>query len=172
MDRDVAKAEEYTSLMLSTFDNIIDAIHTKRASVTILEHYKHFIIDYKNKGYIDDADYLQLRKDIDRKMIMLENYVFQWSMKKDINYFTMEYPIFQELTSKQQDTIRTKATQKKFQKGQFLFKKNQRKPIFFFPIALEASKEVHFFGERLEIFSRSPFDLKLIEMILYLGQGR
>jgi ribosome recycling factor len=57
LDNDVAKAEEYTSKLLSTFEKMISAIHTKRASITILEHYKHFIIDYKNKGYIDDADY-------------------------------------------------------------------------------------------------------------------
>lgn len=57
LENDVAKAEEYQYSLLSTFDNIVEAIHTKRASITILEHYKHFIIDYKNKGYIDDADY-------------------------------------------------------------------------------------------------------------------
>jgi hypothetical protein len=67
---------------------MVSAIHTKRASITILEHYKHFIMDYKNKGYIDDADYAQLRKDIDRKMVKLENYVFEENPNMSVdNYF-------------------------------------------------------------------------------------
>jgi hypothetical protein len=53
-------------------------VHTKRASIAILEHYKRFIYDYMTKGYIDEVDFQALRKDIDRKIIMLENHVFAW----------------------------------------------------------------------------------------------
>ena len=110
--------------MLSTFDNIVEAIHTKRASITILEHYKHFIIDYKNKGYIDDADYAQLRKDIDRKMVKLENFVFPWSAKKDFDYFLIQYPIFNELDRKQSDLIKKQSFKKQFAKGSILCTSN------------------------------------------------
>lgn len=96
---------------MQTFEKMVSAIHTKRASITILEHYKHFIIDYKNKGYIDDADYAQLRKDIDRKMVKLENYVFEETPVQTVdNYFRVQYPIFRHLSNSQINMIKSKSS--------------------------------------------------------------
>jgi len=58
------------------YDTIIKAIHSKRASVSVLEYHKKFLAEYRSKGYIDDNDYETLRKEVDRKIVTIENYNF------------------------------------------------------------------------------------------------
>ena len=38
------------------------------------------MVDYKNRCYIDDADYNEQRKDLDRKIVILENMTFEWKI--------------------------------------------------------------------------------------------
>lgn len=59
--------------MADEYQNIVKAIHSKRAAVSVLEYHKRFISEYRHKGYIDDDDYEFLRKDVDRKIVAIEN---------------------------------------------------------------------------------------------------
>lgn len=62
-----------------------------------MEYHKRFISEYKHKGYIDDGDYEVLRKDIDRKIVQIENKVFEWQLP-NFNKFVIEFPVFAGLT--------------------------------------------------------------------------
>lgn len=63
---------------MNEFEHIVSSIHTKRAAMEVLEYHKKFARDYHSKGYIDDLDLQALLKDIDRKIVALENHVFNW----------------------------------------------------------------------------------------------
>ena len=45
-------------------------------SMALLEYHKRFLEEYLRSGYIDENDYFILRKEIDRKIVRLENHVF------------------------------------------------------------------------------------------------
>lgn len=74
----VNDAYKYISDLQTKFPEIIKAIHTKRAASSIMETQKKFLSEYKDKGYIDDGDYNEIRKKIDSRILELENMSFSW----------------------------------------------------------------------------------------------
>lgn len=80
LDNEINAVEKFLADLSEDYENIIKAIHSKRAAVSVLEYHKRFISEYKHKGYIDDGDYEILRKDIDRKIVAIENRVFEWEV--------------------------------------------------------------------------------------------
>lgn len=93
LQRQINLVEDYITLLSKTFETIMPAIHTRRATFALLQHQKNFLTDYKNKGYLDDGDYANLRKDMDRKIVVLENKNFEWKAK-EFSSFVLEFPIF------------------------------------------------------------------------------
>lgn len=58
---EVIEAENYIQDCNKDFQEIITAIHTKRAAMLILDAQKTFLTNYKNKGFIDQGDYDEMR---------------------------------------------------------------------------------------------------------------
>jgi len=94
---ELLKAQTYINDLSESFPEIIKSIHTKRSAMFLLEYQKKFLTNYRNKGYIDEADYLFLRQDLDLKFIKLENMTFKWEAPS-FQWFIMEFPIFVTLT--------------------------------------------------------------------------
>lgn len=96
MNLEIGKAEEYVDSLQESFPEIIKAVHSKRAAQAILEHHKKFLNQYKDKGYIDESDYNNLRNKLDKKMMNLMSINFNWKVP-DFQFFVMEFPIFHSL---------------------------------------------------------------------------
>lgn len=70
---DICEAEHYISDLSETFPDILRAIHTKRAAMSLLEAQRKGLIKYKNQGFIDNIEYNYLRNQIDICAVRLEN---------------------------------------------------------------------------------------------------
>lgn len=59
---DIFEAEHYISDLSETFPDILRAIHTKRAAMSLLEVQRKGLNLYKNQGFIDSFEYNTLRQ--------------------------------------------------------------------------------------------------------------
>ena len=73
IDKQIFEAELYVEDITSSFQEVIKAIHTKRAAIALLETQKKNIVEFKNKGLMEPSDYDILRLQLDRKLIEIDS---------------------------------------------------------------------------------------------------
>jgi len=117
-------ATTYIVSLEDTFADIIKAIQVYRASNTILEYQKHFLSEMLASGQIEEKEYNELRRDIDRKLRTLDSIKVEWSAPS-FNSFMMEFPFFSMLKRDEIGQIMKHAQSKKFVKGESLYEKGQ-----------------------------------------------
>lgn len=62
---------------------------------------------------MDDSDFTTLRKDMDRKIVVLENKNFEWKAK-DFTSFVLEFPIFFTVDQELMKNLQFVSTEKGF----------------------------------------------------------
>lgn len=91
----------------------------------MLELQKKQVKKLRNNNVIWEIDYKKLMKDIDRKINKLENKNFAWSTSAEVNFFEMEYPIFNCLTPEEKRKLLENLSETRFKGGENLFTKDQ-----------------------------------------------
>ena len=81
-------AEEYIHSLKDRYDYIIRAVQTRRAAQKILVLQKDILKEKAKAGLIDNKEYLNLKKSIDRKIRDLVNMAFKWKAP-DFNSFVV-----------------------------------------------------------------------------------
>lgn len=117
---EINKAELYLGSLNDTFPEIIRAIQTKRAAHSILMHQKMYLEETQQNGLVDEKEYNQLKRDIDVKLVHLENHVFDWEVPT-FHSIVMEFPIFNTLNKSQIDSILNSTYEKRFQTDELLY---------------------------------------------------
>ncbi|EGR27161.1 sodium hydrogen exchanger family protein, putative [Ichthyophthirius multifiliis] len=124
LQNSVKLAEHYIAELSDNFPQIIKSIHTKRAANGLIEAQKHFLRNYKTKGYIDDTDYVQFRKRIDSKAVNLENMQFDWVLPT-FQSILLQFPIFSSLTDDQLKLLQQNQKVRTFETNEEIYTKGQ-----------------------------------------------
>ena len=76
---------------------LIVSIHTQKAALNLLTNKKLELQGMLGEGFIDDAQYKEIRKELDRQFIDLQTGDFKWEA---ITYheILLECPMFAELS--------------------------------------------------------------------------
>lgn len=103
---EVKNAELYINNLKETFPHIIQSVQTKRAAQQILVHQKKILKKIKNEGQLEEGEYSDMKKEIDRKIVALESMDFDW-VDVDFDTFVVKFPLFQTLSKGQIAQIQT-----------------------------------------------------------------
>ncbi|EGR34487.1 sodium hydrogen exchanger family protein, putative [Ichthyophthirius multifiliis] len=120
----VKLAQHYLAELSDNFPQIIKSIHTKKAANSIIEAQKHFLLDYRNKGYIDNNDYIHYRSKIDKKALMLENMEFDLVLPT-FQSILLQFPVFNSLTEDQLKLLQQNQKMKSFEEGEEIYTKDE-----------------------------------------------
>ncbi|EGR31636.1 sodium hydrogen exchanger family protein, putative [Ichthyophthirius multifiliis] len=120
----VIQAQKYLAELSNNFPQILKSIHTKRAACSIIEYQKKFLLHYKSNGYIDDQDYKQYLKKIEKKGVRLENMSFDWSLPT-FQSILLQFPIFSLLSPLQLQSLQNNQMIKNFKQGEEIYTKGQ-----------------------------------------------
>ncbi|CAD8069778.1 unnamed protein product [Paramecium sonneborni] len=122
LKKNIEKAHTYFSTLNGNFPEIVRILQTKKASFSILTHSIQYLQNTQHLGLIDDKVYKILLKDINNKLVKLENHSYQIELPS-FHLVTMQFPIFQDLTLIDLDHIKKVALEKKYGIGQIIFSK-------------------------------------------------
>ncbi|CAD8153221.1 unnamed protein product [Paramecium pentaurelia] len=120
LNKEIEKAEGYLSILNDTFPEIVRAIQTKRASHSILTHQRHYLDETQQNGLVDDKEYQLLKKEINTRLVDLENHQFDMILPS-FHVLAMEFPIFSGLVSTDLDNIIKSAYEKKFGPDEIIY---------------------------------------------------
>jgi len=121
IEKNRSDADNYILDLQGNFLEIIKTIQIQRATNQILDHQKHFLAEMLHSGQIEEKEYANIRRKIDRKINSLDSFKIDWHFPT-FNEFIVEFPIFSHLSAEDARDIQRESKPANFHKGDFLYK--------------------------------------------------
>ena len=125
VERNKVDANGYIVSIQDQFSETIKNIQVKRASYNVLHFQRQFLDHALKEGQIEEKEYADIRKQVDRRIIKLEDSKSygEWSAPT-FDDFVMQFPVFAPLRRNEIDKIKSSAQTRVLQSGQPLYTKN------------------------------------------------
>lgn len=115
-------ANNYLVSIEDLFADTIKAIQIRRAAFHIIRYQIHVLDEALNEGHLESNEYNELRSELDRKALRLENIEARavWSVPT-FDDFVVQFPVFSILSRSQSAALKAASQSTFYMKGQNLY---------------------------------------------------
>ena len=127
LEKNKCDASNYVISLQDQFSDTIKNIQVRRAAYNVLFFQRQQLDRALKEGQIEDKEYNELRREIDRRIVGLDDSLAftEWAAPT-FNDFVMQFPMFSSLRRDEIDAIKSSAQMRIFQNGQSLFSKGNK----------------------------------------------